>query len=113
MSTFLFVNRLQPKERGKLIELLREFSVSMHSGAGCVHCSIHLPGEGETTVTGAVVDRNQTGPTHRRRDIRPKCVLTLCGAGVALVLTRQVEAPVVEVAVAHDGAQGEDGSGAA
>lgn len=50
MSTFVFVNRLQAKDgrRGELIELLREFAVSMHAEPGCVHYSIHQPVEDET-----------------------------------------------------------------
>jgi quinol monooxygenase YgiN len=50
MSEFIFVNRLQAKDghREELIELLREFAVSMHAEPGCVHYSIHEPVEDET-----------------------------------------------------------------
>ena len=49
MSTFVFVNHLQAKDglRDKLIELLREFAVSMHAEPGCVHYSVHRPVEDE------------------------------------------------------------------
>jgi len=45
MPAFVTVNQLQPKDgqRGKLIELLREFAVSMHAEPGCVHYSVHEP----------------------------------------------------------------------
>jgi quinol monooxygenase YgiN len=50
MPTFVFVNRLQPKDgqRGKLIGLLREFAVSMHAEPGCVHYSVHEPVDDDT-----------------------------------------------------------------
>ena len=50
MSTFVFVNRLQAKDghREELIELLREFAISIHAELGCVHYSIHAPIEDET-----------------------------------------------------------------
>ena len=45
MSAFVFVNQLRPKDgqRGRLVELLREFGVSMHAEPGCVHYSVHEP----------------------------------------------------------------------
>lgn len=45
MSTFVFVNRLQAKdgERAALIELLREFSASIHAEPGGLHYSVHEP----------------------------------------------------------------------
>jgi quinol monooxygenase YgiN len=45
MATFVFVNHLQAKagRRDDLIQLLREFAVSMHAEAGCVHYSVHEP----------------------------------------------------------------------
>lgn len=50
MSPIAIVNQLQPKDgqRDKLIELLREFAVSMHAESGCVHYSVHQPVEDET-----------------------------------------------------------------
>ncbi|MGH6657480.1 MAG: putative quinol monooxygenase [Actinocrinis sp.] len=50
MSEFVFVNRLQAKDgqREQLIELLREFAVSMHAEPGCIHYSIHQPADDET-----------------------------------------------------------------
>lgn len=45
MSEFVFVNQLQPKDgqRDRLVELLRDFGVSMHAESGCVHYSVHEP----------------------------------------------------------------------
>lgn len=45
MSTYIVVNHLQPKEglRDQLIELLREFAVSMHAEPGGIHYSVHQP----------------------------------------------------------------------
>jgi quinol monooxygenase YgiN len=50
MPTYVFINQLQAKDgqRDKLIELLREFSVSMHAEPGCIHYSVHLPVGDET-----------------------------------------------------------------
>jgi quinol monooxygenase YgiN len=49
MTTFVFVNRLLPKDgqRDKLVGLLREFAVSMHAEPGCVHYSVHEPVDDE------------------------------------------------------------------
>lgn len=49
MSPFIIVNELRPKsgQRDKVVELLREFAVSMHAEPGCVHYSVHEPVEGE------------------------------------------------------------------
>lgn len=43
MSAYVFVNKLQAKARqqAELIELLREFAVSMHAEPGGVHYSVH------------------------------------------------------------------------
>lgn len=45
MSVFIFANQLQPKDgqRKELVELLREFSLSMHAESECVHYSVHQP----------------------------------------------------------------------
>lgn len=45
MQTFVFVNQLQPKDgqRDQLVELLREFAVSMHAEPGGLHFSVHQP----------------------------------------------------------------------
>jgi quinol monooxygenase YgiN len=50
MPTLVTVNRLQPKDgqRGKLLDPLREFAVSMHAEPGCIHYSVHEPVDDET-----------------------------------------------------------------
>ncbi|WP_327105900.1 putative quinol monooxygenase [Nonomuraea glycinis] len=64
MSAFVFVNRLQAKDgrRDELIELLREFAVSMHAEPGCVHYSIHKPVEDGRTPRSD--DRQLLSQTH-------------------------------------------------
>jgi quinol monooxygenase YgiN len=43
MSSYVFINRLQPKDghREQLIELLREFAGSIHQEPGGLHYSVH------------------------------------------------------------------------
>ena len=50
MSTFVFVNHLQAKDgkHEELIELLREFAVSIHAEVGGVHYSVHRPVDDKT-----------------------------------------------------------------
>ena len=50
MSTFVFVNHLQAKDgkHEQLIELLRDFAVSIHAEAGGIHYSVHQPIDDKT-----------------------------------------------------------------
>lgn len=50
MSAFVVVNHLQakPGKRGELVELLRDFAVTMHAEPGGVHYSVHQPIGDET-----------------------------------------------------------------
>jgi quinol monooxygenase YgiN len=71
MPTFLFTNRLQPKDgqRDKLIGVLREFAVSMRAEPGCVHYSVHEPVDDETgrlKVIQAYSSREAFAPACRK-----------------------------------------------
>jgi quinol monooxygenase YgiN len=50
VSAFVVVNHLQakPGKRGQLVELLRDFAVTMHAEPGGVHYSVHQPIGDET-----------------------------------------------------------------
>src|SRR5947209_6171374 len=50
MSSYVFINRLQPKDgqRGQLIELLREFATSIDQEPGGLHYSVHHAIDDET-----------------------------------------------------------------
>lgn len=49
MSVFVFINQLRAKDeqRDELVELLREFAVSIHAEPGCLHYSAHVPADDE------------------------------------------------------------------